>query len=78
MPDLQNFSVTPLASASVNVPRARIECQVCDSRTGAVLRDFTGANAVTFPNILSSLTGAERLELLDLIATWLILKRFGA
>lgn len=60
MPDLQQFAVTRLAPATLTVPRWRIEFQVTDERTGAVLRDFTGANALTFPNLLGTLSNAQQ------------------
>ena len=76
MPDLTSFSITPLASAPVTVPRATISGKVINPITKAVLADFTGANALTFPNVLGSLTAAERLELVEMIAHWLVQKRF--
>ena len=76
MPDLQNFTVTAIGSASVNVPRFTISGQITDSRTGAVLRDFTGANAITFPNVLGTLTAAQRLKVLDLLAEALLRRIF--
>jgi len=78
MPDIRNLVITPQTSANVNVPRATISCTIHDSKTGAQLFDFTGANAVAFPGILSTLTAADRLELLHLILTWLLAKRMGA
>lgn len=79
MPDFQNFSITGLASASVNVPRFRVELQICDSQTGAVLLDYTGANAITFPNDLPTLfpTAAERLDFARDIAHLLVKKKAG-
>jgi len=76
--NIDQFSITPLASASVNVPRAQVEGRLLDDATGAVIADFTGANAVIFPNVLSNLTAAERLEVLNLVINYIILKRFGA
>ena len=77
MPDLQSFSITPLANASVNVPRFRIECQITDSQTGAVLQDLTGANAINFPTDLPTLfpTTAERREFIDQLAHYLVRKK---
>lgn len=78
MPDLHNFSITPLGNANVNVPRAQIECQVVESVVnGAVLADFTGANAIIFPGVISTLTAADRQELAQMIANWLVLKKAG-
>ena len=77
MPDIQNLTITPLANASISVPRFTIAGTVNDSRTGAVLFDFRGANAITFPNFLGTLTAAQRLEVIDLILEYLIHKRTG-
>lgn len=77
MPDLQNFSITPMAAANINVPRATIEGQVTDSTTREVLSDFTGGNALTFPGVLTTLTAAQRRELIDLIATTIIFMKAG-
>ncbi len=77
MPDLQNFSITPMAAANINVPRATIEAQITDSQTGVVLADFTGVNALTFPGVLTTLTAAQRRDLIDLIATRIIFMKAG-
>lgn len=79
MPDLQNFSITPLSNASVNVPRFRIECQITNSQTGAVINDYTGANAIIFPADLAAIlpTAAERREFIDHLAHYLIRKKAG-
>ena len=77
MADLQQYSITPLASASVNVPRAQIEALVTDSRTGATIADFTGANALIFPAVIATLTVEQRRELAQLIARWLLEKKAG-
>jgi len=77
MADIQGFKITPLASASVTVPRATIEGRFTDSQTGETLVDLTGANAVTFPNYLSSLSAADRQELIQMVAHWLLHKKAG-
>lgn len=77
MPDLQNFTVTAQAAANINVPRFTISCTVTDSQTGAVLADFTGANAITFPGVLTTLTAQQRRDLLDLIVTKIIFQKAG-
>ncbi len=77
MPDLSNFVITPLAAANVNVPRATISCVVKNSQTGAIIADFTGANEISFPGVITTLTGPERLELAKMVATWLVFKKAG-
>lgn len=77
MPDLQNFSRTFLGASNVNVPRVQISAQITDSTTGAVLADFTGANVIIFPAVLSTLSAAQRQKIADMIATTLVLMRGG-
>jgi len=78
MPDLLNFSITRLANASINIPRWSVEGKIVDSKNQAqVLQDFTGANAVIFPNVLSNLTAAQQDVWVEKVVTELILKRFG-
>lgn len=79
MPDLQQFTITPLSNASVTVPRFTISAQITNSKTGAVLFDFTGANVITFPADLPTLlpTAAERREFVEQIALYLLRKKAG-
>jgi len=76
MADLKNFSITAMPNVALSVPRAQISGLVVSSdATQTVLADFTGANAVIFPTVLGSLSAADRLELVELLATWLLRKR---
>lgn len=78
MPDFLNFKITALGAANVNVPRAQIEATIVDSQNQAtVLADFTGANALIFPAVIGTLTAAQRLELAQLLAGWLLRTKAG-
>ena len=77
MPDLQEFLITPQASANINVPRATISAKVTDSSTGEVLSDFTGANAIQWPSVLTTLTATQRQNLIDLVATTIVMMKAG-
>ena len=78
MPDLLAFKITVLSSANVNVPRAQIEAKIVDSQTQqTVIADFTGANALIFQAVITTLTAAQRLELANMIANWLLLTKAG-
>jgi hypothetical protein len=57
--DLRQFQVTKLGASNVNVPRATISFVAVDSGTQAVLFDKTGANAISFPAVLSTFSAAE-------------------
>ena len=78
MPDLLDFDITPLGAVSVSVPRASIEARVVDSSDQSiVLADFTGANAIVFPQVILTLTPAQRLQMARLLAMWLIRLKAG-
>ena len=71
MPDLQEFSVTRLATTVTlnSVPQWTISFTVSDSTTGAVLRDFTGANAFTFPQVFAQFSASDQD---DLVSRWVM------
>ena len=78
MPDLMNFSITRLANANLSVPRWSIEGQFVDSQTQqTVLRDFMGANAVLFPNVLGNLTDEQQDRWVESVIRDLLHQRFG-
>jgi len=63
MPDLQQFSVVRGTNKSLTVPTWSIEFQVCNSETGAVISDHTGANAIAFPQVLGQMSDEAQDEL---------------
>lgn len=77
MPDVMAFTVTPNGTVTINnFPRYTISFKVVRSdNQSQVIRDFTGANALSFPGVLSGLTATEREELLQVIVQHLISKR---
>lgn len=76
MPDLQNFLVSRNGTATLNnAPRWNISFQICHSKTGVVLRDFTGQNSFTFPQILGTFSAADQDELVERWTMDLIRKR---
>lgn len=77
MPDFQNYSVTRRSAVNVNVPRYEIQVRVTDSNTGATIADFTGANALMWPGVLSTLTAEQRDVLIDQIASMIINMKAG-
>lgn len=73
MPDLQNYSVTRTGNTVTRaIPEFAISGQVCDSQSGAVLADFSGPNAILFPQVWATLTVAQRQQLVEKIARDLI------
>ena len=78
MADLLDFQITPLAAVSVSVPRAQIAGRFVDSDTQqTTIADFTGANALIFPAVITTLTAAQRLALARMIAVWLLRVKAG-
>ena len=80
MADLQNFSVTANGNVNIsNFPRFTITATVTDSQTSAVLFDFTGANAITFPGDMPTLfpTAAARRAFVERLAMHLVRVKAG-
>ena len=76
--DFQDFAITPAATASIAaMPRFTISCRLTDSVTGETLRDFTGANTLTFPDMLKVLNATQREEFVRMAALWIINARAG-
>jgi hypothetical protein len=77
VPDLQSFFVTRNGTVNLTVPQWTISFLVTDSKTGAVLFDRTGANALSFPQVLGQLTAAQQDEFVNMVVVWLLRKRLG-
>ncbi len=78
MADMLQFKITPLGAVSASIPRAQIEALVVDSANqSSVIADFTGVNALIFPGVITTLSAADRLELAQMIAGWLVNKKAG-
>lgn len=77
MPDHSGFSLASLGTANRNVPRFTISLTVTDSQTGAVIKDYTGANAITFPDDLGTIlpNASEKMEFIRYISSYLIQKK---
>lgn len=76
MPDFQNFKITVQADQpGVNVARVTVEARVQEG--GAVLHDFTGANAINFLFRVQGFMAAQHRELAEELAHWLVRKKAG-
>lgn len=62
MPDLQNFAIAPAGAGKYS-----ISYQICDTNTGAVLVDHTGANQLLFPD---QFTGSSVIQQLQFVQMW--------
>ena len=70
--DLKNFSITRGGGQQVQMPRITVEGQLVNSETGAVVRDFTGANSVDLWNVLRNSTVEEQEEIIRVIVDMLV------
>lgn len=77
MPDLRGFSMTRNGAVTVSVPRFVISGQIVDSTTGELIADFSGANAITFPQVLGQLTNPQVAEVVEMIVSRLVSRRLG-
>jgi hypothetical protein len=78
MPDLQNFSIARNGTVSIaSFPRFTITAQVCDSKTGAVITDLTGAAALDFPSCVKAMTTEHQLLFARMVAQWLVREKAG-
>lgn len=77
MADLLDHKITRLSNASVSLPRWHIEGRLVDSDTQQkTLADFTGSNAIVFPQVLAQLSLADRDELVEMLTRWILAKRY--
>lgn len=77
MPDRQQFTVTRGNNVTVSMPSATISGKITDSTTGTVLVDFTGPNAIQFPQIMATLTAAQRSTFIDVLVDFLVNAKTG-
>lgn len=79
MPDLLNFQIVRNGTVSLpSAPTWKITGLVVDSTDQSiVIRDFTGANGVNFPQVLGQLTNAQQDDFVNKIVMDILQKRFG-
>jgi hypothetical protein len=79
VPDLIGFSVTRNGTVSLpNAPTWLIAGKIVDSTNqSTVLQDFTGANAVSFPQVIGNLTAAQQDDFVARVVQDILSKRFG-
>jgi hypothetical protein len=73
MPDI--FTSTPELLGDIGkCPRISFDYRVVDSSLGKSLISRNGGNSIVFPDILDSLTEAQRIDLYHYIGQWFINK----
>lgn len=63
--DLQQCSITYGVDVSVTLPQVTFSAVVVDSRTQATKQDVSGAKSLVFPAVVSTLSAAEKKELME-------------
>ena len=76
MANIQNFSVTPGNPAQINVPTHQINASVQED-DGTVIADYTGANALRWPEVLNSLSPEQQQQIADANAQQVVLMKAG-
>ncbi len=78
MASLQEYVVTDTGRKNIpgSMPTFTIAGKVYDN-AGTLVADFTGANAISFPAVVATLTDAEIATLKQMVAMWLILTKAG-
>lgn len=84
MANIQQFTVVRNGTVNISAfPRYTITARVeeVNPATGlmetVVGGDMTGANALTFPGVLTTLTAAQRDDFVQMVATWLVRTKAG-
>lgn len=76
--DIQNFSVTLGNPKAVVLPRWTIQAKVTESDFPfTVLHDFTGANAIEFPEVINTLSPYHREQMIHMLSIWLVRVKAG-
>lgn len=74
---LQEYAIARNGTVSIaSFPRFTITAKVYDD-AGNVVADFTGAKALSFPGVVTTLSAAQQVELAEMIAMWLIRTKAG-
>jgi hypothetical protein len=75
MANLQNFGVTSGNPAQINVPTHVITATVDEG--GEVIADYTGQNALRWPEVLATLSSEQQQVIADTVAQTVVLMKAG-
>ena len=75
MPIPNERTVIRVNPGSVESPRWKFEAVI--SQDGVVVADYTGSNALYFPDVLAALSTADQDEIMDSIANTVMYRRAG-
>lgn len=70
--DCIDFNVTKLPSVSVSLPSWSISGKLVNSETQELVKDFTGENSITFPDVLDNLSVGDRQKFEDMLLSWIL------
>lgn len=67
--DIQNLTFDRTGQVTLAIPKVVASFKVVDSQTGQARAggDFSGAAQLVWPNVVSTLTAAEKTELFDFV-----------
>ena len=76
--DFQQFAITlPGGNITPTVPQVNVTLRVTDAQTGAILFDFTGANAFSLWTAFGSLSTNDKRDVIEVMAQAVIRKKAG-
>lgn len=76
--DLQQFSVVKGSPKAAVLPRFTISAKITESDAPyTVLFDFTGQNAIVWPDVINELTPEQQDEMINRLAIWLVRTKAG-
>ena len=78
MADVVQFTITRAGTKNVSVPTWTISGRLVDSRTQqSTVADFSGANTLSFPQVLSQLTSAQQDAVVASMINLILQLKFG-
>lgn len=72
MADLMDYSIVPDGNVVATVPQFLVSGKVVDSEDqDVVIHDYTGPNAVVFPDVLATMSSDQQAAFIQMSANWI-------
>ena len=77
MADLWNYSVASNGFVSALVPSFIVSGQIVSNNHQTIITDFTGVNAINFPNVLVGASVIQQQAIIAELARWVVQYKTG-
>ena len=77
MADLWNYTITNNGFVTATIPSFIVSGKVVSNHNQTVITDFTGANAINFPNVLIGASVLQQQQIIDALARWVVTYKLG-